>query len=93
MRIYWTLKSIPELSHLSSRERRKRWRSVYRSAFRHLETWSGLALVGILGGVGSHFFGPVGAAALAGAGGLFYGQIVIYVARKYYRQRLLGKIS
>lgn len=91
MRIYWTLKSIPELSLLSSQERGRRWRSVYKSAFRHWETWVGLALLGLSGAVGAHFFNAAGAAVLAAAGGFVYSQIVIYVARRYYRYRLLGE--
>lgn len=91
MKIYWTLKSIPEFSQLSSDERGRRWRSAYQSVFRHWETWAGLALIGFLGAAGSHFFGALGAIVLAGTGGFMYGQITIYVARKYYRYRLLDE--
>nr|WP_310616407.1 hypothetical protein [Pantoea cypripedii] len=93
MRIYWTLKSIPELAKISSQQRGKRWRNAYRSTFRHWETSAGLVLLGLLAGTGSHFFGAAGAAVIAGLGGFLYSQIVIYVARKYYRHRLSGDLN
>ena len=41
MKIYFTLKSIPELSDLSRKERRRLWsRHAYKS-FRHWQTWIG----------------------------------------------------
>ena len=50
MKIYWTHKSIPELKDLSMRERGRRWRSAYKSAFRHWQTWGGVVLCGVLAG-------------------------------------------
>lgn len=91
MRLYWTLKSIPELSQISSQERGRRWRIVYKSAFRHWETWVGLALIVFFVATGSHFFGAIGATLMAALGGFIYGQIVIFVARKYYRHLLLNE--
>lgn len=93
MRIYWTLKSIPELSKLSTDERVKRWRRTYKSTFRHWETWAGLVLMGLFSGMGSHFFGWVGTAVMCGLGGELYSQIVIYTARKYYRHRLSVELN
>jgi len=91
VKIYWTLKSIPELRHLSSRERGRRWRSAYKSAFRHWQTWAGVAVLGAFGYAGAHFFGAAGTAILAALGGFFYGQAVMYVVLKYYRHRLRGE--
>jgi hypothetical protein len=42
MPIYWTLKSIPELSQLPPKERGIVWRRVYKMTFRHWQTWIGL---------------------------------------------------
>ncbi len=39
MRIYWSYSSIPELSGLDKRERRRRWRRCCRQAFRHWQMW------------------------------------------------------
>lgn len=91
MKIYWTLKSITELKDLSFRERGRRWRSAYTSAFRHWQTWGGLALCGIFSGAGAYFGGMAGTVIFAGLGGFIYGQIVTHVVLKYYRHRLQGE--
>ncbi|WP_313715285.1 hypothetical protein [Atlantibacter hermannii] len=90
MRIYWTLKSIPELSNLQVQERRKRWKRVYKSCFRHWETWAGLTLGGLLAGLGSYFYTFPGSFIGGFIGGSIYFQIVVYVALKYYRNLLRG---
>ncbi|KOA71525.1 hypothetical protein FHW11_001209 [Pantoea agglomerans] len=88
MKIYWTHKSIPELKDLSMRERGRRWRSAYKSAFRHWQIWGGLVLCGVLAGAGAYFGGIVGTVILAGLGGFIYSQIVTLVVLKNYRHRL-----
>lgn len=91
MKIYCTLKSIPELAGLTPWERGRRWRSAYKAAFRHWQTWAGLAVCGAFGYAGSYFFGIVGTVLLAGLGGFVYGQIVTHVVLKHYRHRLRGE--
>lgn len=91
MKIYWTLKSIPELAGLTLWERGRRWRSAYKSAFRHWQAWTGLAVCGAFGYAGSYFFGIAGTVILAGLGGFVYGQIVTHVVLKHYRHRLRGE--
>ena len=91
MKIYWTLKSIPELAGLSLWERGIRWRSAYKLAFRHWQTWAGLSVCGAFGYAGSYFFGIAGTVILAGLGGFVYGQIVTHVVLKHHRHRLRGK--
>lgn len=88
MKIYWTYKSIPELKDLSRRERGRRWRSAYKSAFRHWQTWGGLVLGGVLAGVGAYVGGIVGAVISGGVGGFIYSQIVTLVVLKHYRHWL-----
>lgn len=88
MKIYWTHKSIPELKDLSMRERARRWRSAYKSAFRHWQTWGGLVLCGVLSGAGAYLGGIVGTVISGGLGGFIYSQIVILVILKNYRHRL-----
>lgn len=90
MKIHWTLKSIPELADLSLRERGRRWRSAYKSAFRHWETWCGIVLCAGFAGAGAYLFGMLGGVLMAALGGFLYGQIVTYVVLKYYRHRLRG---
>lgn len=91
VKIYWNLKSIPELKDLSLRERGKRWRSAYKSAFRHWQTWCGLAVCRAFAGAGAYFAGIVGTVIFAGLGGFIYSQIVTHVVLKHYRHRLQGK--
>ena len=93
MKIYWTQKSIPELKDLSFRERGRRWRRAYKSAFRHWQTWGGLLLCGAFGGAGAYFGGIVGTVIFAGLGGFIYGQIVTHVVLKHYRHRLKGEAN
>jgi hypothetical protein len=93
VKIYWTLKSIPELADLTLSERGRRWRSAYKSAFRHWQTWVGLAVCGAFGYMGAYFFGIAGTVILAGLGGAVYGQIVTHVVLKHYRYRLRGEAS
>ena len=93
MKIYWTLKSITELKDLSLHERGRRWRSAYKPAFRHWQTWVVLALCGALGGAGAYFGGMAGTVIFAGLGGFINGQIVTHVVLKHYRHRLQGEAS
>ncbi len=93
MKIYWTLKSISELKDLPYKERVRRWRSAYKSAFRHWQTWGSLALCGAFGGAGAYFGGMAGTVVFAGLGGFIYGQIVIQVILKHYRHRLQGEAN
>ena len=53
--------------------------------------WGGLALMAFFAATGSHFFGAIGAMMLSALGGFIYGQVVIFVARKYYRHLLLSE--
>jgi hypothetical protein len=92
--IYWTLKSIPELSQLSSTERGVTWRQAYPRTLRHWQTWIGLAaccacayLGCRLGFILGH---PVPGAAIGGAaGGFIFSQACIHVARMHYKNILL----
>lgn len=97
MRIYWTMKQIPELATLSSVERNASWRRVYPKTFRHWETWLGLICCAGLTAVGRYIgqiFGAPYVAMLFGAalGGLASSQATIYVARRYYKAELSTNI-
>lgn len=99
MTIYWTSKSIPELSSLPKNERRARWQKVYAKCFRHWQTWLGVIACGLLAAAASRFgdsfdIGILGATLGGGIGGgiggLIFSQVVIRVARKHYLYILLG---
>ena len=69
MNIYWTLKSVPELSGLPSGERGRVWRAVSLKTFRHWEVWVALVVpmgLGVfLGNILSQPIGGMIGAALA----------------------------
>lgn len=95
MPIYWSIKQIPELAHLSSAERNAAWRRVYPRTYRHWETWLGLLLCAGLTAAGSYIGKLIGThyvypAMLAGAalGGLASSQATMYVICRYHRAEL-----
>ena len=92
MQIYWTLKSIPELSHLPWRERGRVWRRAYRKTFRCGATWAALAGCGVIAGASvfvadalglSSELAAIAVGVFAGIGGLLFSQIAIRVARRH----------
>lgn len=58
MKIYWTIKSIPELTDLSPRDRKDLWRRNYWKGYTHLPPWIGVALLLILLGLVQYLTGP-----------------------------------
>jgi len=52
MKIYWTLKDVPELSGLSQPERRRVHRACYWKAFRRGRCLTALLFCGLCGGLG-----------------------------------------
>jgi uncharacterized membrane protein YfcA len=58
MRVYWTLKSVPELADLSAKDRRAIWREAYREGSRY--TFGEIALIALGAAVGA-ILGPLGA--------------------------------
>src|SRR5215475_3779534 len=57
MRIYWSLKSVPELSDLPSEERRRVWRAAYWKTARHWQFWAGLVGIGLFTFIGNALIG------------------------------------
>jgi len=93
MRIYWSLKSIPELSDLPSEERRRVWRAAYWKTARHWQFWAGLVGIGLFTLIGNALIGhpPIGGAIGAGVGGFIYGGLMSHLARPYIRAVLSEK--
>ncbi|MEM9479136.1 MAG: hypothetical protein AAGA58_05665 [Verrucomicrobiota bacterium] len=83
MKIYWTQKSVPELSELTKLEKKKAWKYAYRKCFGHWETYAGIIICGGCAGLGSFLWDLPGAAIGGGIGGFIYGQIAIAVGRKH----------
>ena len=98
MRVYWTLSQIPEVATLSRAQRGLIWKRVYGNAFRHWQTWAGLAACGMLAGIGSHFGGLFGHSYIGGAigggvGGFVFSQVIIHVVLNHYKHLLAGDDS
>ncbi len=53
MKIYLSIKSIPELKDLEPLHRKKIWRTNFRKAFNHWQTWVGAIFLGIMGSTGA----------------------------------------
>jgi hypothetical protein len=95
MPIYWKFDRIPELTGLTEEERGRFVLYVIRKSYRHWQTWAGLIACGACAALGSVFgaklgSGLLGAAVAGGIGGLFYGQALVYVARRYYADAVPG---
>lgn len=96
MPIYWTLKSVPELSHLSRQERGLAWQRVGLKTLRHWQAWLGLIVCAGCAGMGSYLgtlvgYSTVGAAVGGCIGGFISSQACIHVARLHYREILMGR--
>jgi hypothetical protein len=90
MNIYWTLKSVPELSGLPSRERGRVWRAVSLKTFRHWEVWVALVVpMGLGVFLGNILSQPIGGMSGAAIGGFVFSQVAVHFTRPYLRDYLL----
>jgi hypothetical protein len=103
MQIYWSLKSIPELSRLPSEERGRLWDAALWKTTRHWQVWAtGFIILFItaiaqtmaqklLIGTGYRFGQAIGYAIGWGVGWAVFWQVLIHFARPYLRELLLEK--
>ena len=94
MKIYWSLKSIPELKNVSFGERIRRWQRAYSYSLRHMITWLAILLYGLciaLGGLCGQQLGSVFVGLFLGVavGELVCNPLKIAVVRRRYRHVLL----
>jgi len=89
MQIYWTLKSIPELSGLPSGERGRVWRTAYWKIIRHWQYWASLLGIGLCVKIGAMLIGNLGAYIGGVVCALIHVQVVVHLARPYIRAALL----
>ena len=92
MNIYWTLKSVPELSGLPLRERGRVWRAVSLKTFRHWEVWVALVVpMGLGVFLGNILSQPIGGMIGAALGGFVFSQVAVHFTRPYLRDYLLSE--
>lgn len=101
MKIYWTMKSIPELAHLPKKIRKRNYYEARRRARSHYEHWIGafvfFVVLIVLFTLFEYFFPGedtfvrygVRAAITIPASILVLEQFVVYTMRKYYRDILM----
>ena len=92
MQIYWTLKSISELSGLPLKERMRVWRAAHWKATRHWQYWASLVGIPLCIEIGRHIHDPIGTFIGGGVGAFIFSQVQIHLARPYIRALLLPKI-
>jgi hypothetical protein len=89
MQIYWTLKSIPELSGLPIKERRRVWRAALRKIrIRHWQYWASLVGIALCVEIGQHIYAHLGGSIGAVVGAFIFSQVSIHLARPYIRDLL-----
>jgi hypothetical protein len=92
MQIYWTTKSIPELTQLSKGERERLLAAVRWKHLRHWQWWVTVAALIVLLALLKQLHDPlvrVTTAAVGGAlVGLRIGQVSVHVKRRYLRALL-----
>jgi len=99
MKIYWTLKDVPELADLSRSERGRVHRACYGQAFKNRRCQVALLICGLCAGLGSVVSGSlhwdfgfppsiwnmaVGGGIGGGIGGFIYGRVVTDYLRPFY---------
>jgi hypothetical protein len=89
--IYWTLKSIPELSGVPREERVRAWRAVSWKAFRRWEGWAALAAIGVGIILGNILSRPIGGAIGGAIGSFVFSQVWVHFTRPYLRDYLLSE--
>ncbi|HFW3091520.1 TPA: hypothetical protein ACIBE3_005291, partial [Salmonella enterica subsp. enterica serovar Reading] len=100
MKLYWTLKSIPELTDLPANLRNKNFKDAYNALYTHFEYWAGVVIFFICNIIFSKVYNYLFPAQLIFPGSiirdlppLFTGlviwyQFIIYAVRKHYRHIL-----
>jgi hypothetical protein len=59
MKLYWGLKSVPELQGLPKAQQKRLWRIGMRAGLRMPVVWGGFLLMAIIGGVGIFLLPPL----------------------------------
>ncbi len=86
MRLWWSYKSVPELSAFPENERKQVWAAANWQAYERWQSWASLIAVPLCVWGGSEFDSLLGYQNIwsivgAGFGGLIHGCVVFWVAR------------
>ena len=87
MQIYWTLKSVPELSGLPWEERGRVGRAASWKIARHWQFWVSSVGIGLCAHIGD-IYGRIGGYIGAVVGAFIFSQVQIHLARPYIRALL-----
>ena len=98
MRLYWTIKSIPELQSLTKDQRKAAWGYAYPKTFKKWEVWIGFLICGLCGGFGSIIGRKIGSPILGagiggGIGGFIFSQLICHFSRPYLRAFLRSNVK
>lgn len=100
MKLYWTLKNIPELTDLPANLRNKNFKDAYNALYTHFEYWAGIVIFFICNIIFSrayHYLFPVQLIfpysiirdlLTLSPGLVIWYQFIIYGVRKHYRHIL-----
>ncbi len=96
MKLYWSLKNIPELSYLSAQQKQMLWQKSSTKIFRSWYGWLGLLacfLCTSFGNFVGQFFdvSSLGSAVGGGVGGFIYSQLNFNFLVKNYQHILVDK--
>ncbi|MBW4522930.1 MAG: hypothetical protein KME16_25100 [Scytolyngbya sp. HA4215-MV1] len=87
MKVYWSIKEIPELANLSPEQRKQAWGDCYKKyALKSWQSWVGIGVMAMLIIVGIKLFGPIlGGAIGGGLGGGIWSVILTNYLRPYLK--------
>jgi hypothetical protein len=89
MRLYWTIKQIPELAGLPADEQRRLWREGYLETLGQWQMWASLAITGAGAVVGLYLGALVGWQIVGSAMGAALGAVPhAFVSTELVRRRL-----
>jgi hypothetical protein len=83
MKIYWSIKEIPELADLTEEQQKTAFQDCYQKyVFKLRETWIACAIMSTLVTIGMHLMGPIIGATIGGAiGGSILGLMITHALR------------
>jgi uncharacterized membrane protein len=87
MKVYWSIKDLPELANLTKEQQQAAFQYCSQKyIFKMWETWLACAIMSTLVTIGAHILGPIAGAAVGGAiGGGILGITITHALRPYLK--------